>query len=183
MAKSELKSNNRSINVSCRMDKAVYNLLMDDSLKKGISINSLMNSICKNYVTWERIAKEIGYAPLTKRTIKKIFNHLDEKTIDQIGNEIGSTVPREIIFLAFNEVNFENIIHTIEINGCRFGTVRHIVKDHTHNINIHHGISEKFSRFLMSMHVAMAKNLDFDLIVNNADKTSICMNIVDGKNN
>jgi hypothetical protein len=171
--------NKKSINLSCRIEKSIYDEfeLVADAKKKGISLNSLMSNITKHHVTWKRYADEIGFVPITKRMIGKIFKCLDDETIEKIAHDLGGTVPKELLFLTYNEMEFENFMQILEINALRFGAVNHTHTDGIHTINIHHGISENFSHFLASAHQRMAEDLSLKMHVTNSDKNMVCMNI------
>jgi len=167
----------KTVNISCRIEKSIYDELVADAQKKGISLNSLMLSITKHHVTWKRYADEIGFVPITKRMIGKIFKYLDDETIDQIAHDLGGTVPKELLFLTYDEMEFENFMQILEINALRFGTVKHTRTNGIHVLNIHHGISENFSHFLGSAHKRMADDLSLKMNITNSDKNMICMNI------
>jgi len=171
------RGNNKSVNLSCRIEKTIYDELLADAQKKGISLNSLMSSIAKHHITWKRYADEIGFVPITKRMIGKIFKYLDEKSIEKIAHDLGGTVPRELLFLTYDKMDFENFMQILEINALRFGVVKHTQEDGTHVLNIHHGINDNFSRFLAYAHQRMADDLDFKVNITNSDKNMICMNI------
>jgi hypothetical protein len=171
------KGTHKTVNLSCRIDKTIYDELVDDAKRKGISLNSLMLSIAKHHVTWKRYADEIGFIPISKKMIGKIFKVLDSDSIEKIANDLGGTVPKELLFLTYDEMEFENFMHILEINALRFGTVNHTSSDGVHVINIHHGINEHFSRFLGSAHMRMADDLSLKMTITNSDKNMICMNI------
>ena len=167
----------KSVNLSCRIEKPIYDELIADAKKRGISLNSLISSIAKHHITWKRYADEIGFVPITKRMIGKIFKNLDEKTIEKIANDLGGTVPRELLFMTYDKMDFENFMQILEINALRFGVVKHTQNDGSHVLNIHHGINDNFSRFLAHAHQRMAEDLDFKVEITNSDKSMICMNI------
>ena len=167
----------KSVNLSCRIEKTIYDELLMDAQKKGISLNSLMSSIAKHHITWKRYADEIGFVPITKRMIGKIFKHLDEKTIEKIANELGGTVPKELLFMTYDKMDFDNFMQILEINAMRFGVVNHTEIDGTHTLNIHHGISDNFSHFLACAHNRMADDLSLKMEITNSDKNMICMSI------
>jgi hypothetical protein len=147
--------NNKSVNLSCRIEKTIYDELLADAKKKGISLNSLMSSIAKHHITWKRYADEIGFVPI-KRMIGKIFKHLDKKSIETIANDLGGTVPRELLFMTYDKMDFDNFMQILEINALRFGVVKHTNENGIHVLNIHHGISDSFSHFLACAHQRMA---------------------------
>lgn len=170
-------ANNKSVNLSCRIEKKIYDELVADAKKKGISLNSLMSSITKHHVTWKRYADEIGFVPITKRMLGKLFKHLDKDTIEKIAHDLGGTVPRELLFLTYDEMEFENFMQILEINALRFGAVKHTHENGVHVLNIHHGISENFSHFLGCAHLRMAEDLSLKMKITNSDRNMICMTI------
>ena len=174
--------NNKSVNLSSRIDYFLYQELQDEAKKRGISLNSLVNSIAKHYVTWKRYADEIGFVPVTKRLVGKLFKHLEDAEIEKIANELGGAVPRELLFLTYNKMSFENLMQILEINAQRFGTVKHTQHDGLHTFNIHHGITENFSKFLAKTHEAMADNVHLKLQITHMDKNMVCMDIENPSN-
>ncbi len=171
------KQSNKSINLSCRIEKKIYDELVEDAKRKGISLNSLMSSITKHHVTWKRYADEIGFVPITKRMIGKIFKFLDNESIERIAYDLGGTVPRELLFLTYDEMEFENFMQILEINALRFGAVKHTRENGIHVLNIHHGINQNFSHFLACAHQRMADDLSLKMTLTNSDKNMICMHI------
>ena len=166
---------NNSTNISSRIDTKMYKLLVEDAESKGISINSLISSIIKRHLLWDRFAEEMGLVSLTKRTLKKIFRTMDDETIRKIAKDVGGTVPQELIYLSYDKFDFINLMKMIEISDSRFGKVKYHVNDATHSINILHGICENFSTFLAETHQALADNLSLKFKIEHLDNNMICM--------
>jgi hypothetical protein len=141
-----------SVNYSCRLDKKIYDELVCDAESNGISINSLINSIIKRHLLWDRFVKEMGLVPLTKRTLKKIFRTMDDETIKKIAKDVGGTVPQELIYLSHDKFDFSNLMKMVELSNSRFGKVQYNVNDDKHSINILHGVCKNFSIFLAETH-------------------------------
>lgn len=169
--------NKTTVNLSCRLDKHVYEQLVNDAVKKGISVNSLVNSIGKHHITWQRYADVIGFVPITKRMLGKIFKYLDDEDIEKMAKDLGGTVPKELLFLTYDKMDFENLMEILKINAMRFGIVKHNEDDGKHSLNIHHGISKKFSHFLACAHKSMADDLSLKLDITNSDKNMVCFEI------
>jgi hypothetical protein len=131
----------------------------------------------KHHVTWKRYADEIGFVPITKRMIGKLFKYMDKDTIEKIAHDLGGTVPRELLFLTYDEMEFENFMQILEINALRFGAVKHTHENGVHVLNIHHGISENFSHFLGCAHLRMAEDLSLKMNITNSDRNMVCMTI------
>ncbi len=168
---------NQTVNLSCRIEKDVYDVLNKEAKEKGISLNSLVNSMAKKFINWEIYSAEIKLVALSKKTLENIIDILDDQTMQQIAKNVGGDVIRELVFLSFNEMNFENLIQALVLNATRFGTVKHEIIGSKHIINIHHGVCLNFSKFLFNTHLALANDLSLKLHVTNIDKNMICMEI------
>ena len=101
---------------------------------------------------------------------------------EKIAKDLGGTVPKELLFLTYEKMNFENMMQILEINALRFGVVKHTEHDGAHSLNIHHGISKEFSHFLGSAHKHMADDLSLKLTITNSDKNMLCFEIEDPNN-
>lgn len=167
------KNNHKSVNLSCRIDKKIYDELVVDAQKKGISLNSLISSIARHHITWKRYADEIGFVPITKKMIGKLFKRLDEKEIENLANDLGGSVPKELLYLIYDEMEFENFMQILEINALRFGTVKHSRDNDFHTINIHHGINDNFSDFLGFAHRKLADDLSLKIDITHSDKNTV----------
>ena len=141
-----------------------------------------MNSIAKHHITWKRYADEIGFVPITKRMLGKIFKYLDNESIEKMAKDLGGTVPKELLFLTYEKMNFENMMQILEINALRFGIVKHNEHDGIHSLNIHHGISKEFSHFLGCAHQSLADDLSLKLTITNSDRNMLCFEIEDPNN-
>ena len=170
-----MKNNKKSTNISCRINNETYKSLVMDADSKGISVNSLINSIIKRHLLWDRFAEEMGLIPLTKRTLKKIFRTMDDDEIKKIAREVGGTVPQELIYLSYDKFDFSNLMKMIEISDTRFGKVKYHINNATHSINILHGVSKNFSKFLAETHQALADSLTLRFSIEHIDTNMICM--------
>jgi len=172
---------NGTVHLSCRIEKNVYDILSKDANEKGISLNSLVNSITKKFVIWDIHSSDIHLVSLTKEVLEKIFSKLDDQTLQQIAKNIGGFVAKELVFLSLYEMNFNNLIQAVLLSASRFGTVKHKTVDSKHKICIHHGICINFSKFLSYTHIALAKELSLKLNITNIDKNMISMEIEETK--
>ncbi|MGI9567615.1 MAG: hypothetical protein ACR2LL_11470 [Nitrosopumilus sp.] len=177
MNNNENNSSNKSVNYSCRLTREIFGILEQESSKKGISLNSLINSILEKYVSLDRHAKDIELISFTKRAVKRIFDNMDDKTIKEMADDVGGVVHRELVFLKFDELTFDNLMHVLIINASRFGSVKHSTKNSTQVICIHHGVNKKFSKFLAMIHETMANSLSIKIFITNVDQNTVCMDI------
>jgi predicted DNA-binding ribbon-helix-helix protein len=173
--KNNNNSNNGTVNFSSRLNKDFFSVLEKEALSKNISINSLVNNILGKYVSLDRHAQDIELISLTKRAVTNIFNGMEENKITQLSLEVGGVVHRELVFLKFDEMTFDNLMYVLVINASRYGSVKHTSKDSKHNICIHHGTCMEFSNFLSKTHEIMADHLSIRMSSTNIDQNTICM--------
>jgi len=177
MSKKEEIVKNKTVTFSSRIYKDIFTILEKEAKSKNISTNSLINNILGKYVTLERHAKDIELVSLTKRSIIQIFSQMDENTIKEIAKEVGGVVHRELVFLKFDEMSFDNLMHVLVVNASRYGSVKHNSENLKHNICIHHGSCIEFSQFLALVHENMAQQLSIHILITNIDQNTICMKV------
>ncbi len=137
--------------------------------------------MAKKFVIWDIHSSDIHLVPLTKEVLGKVFDKLDDQTLQQIAKNIGGFVAKELVFLSLDEMNFNNLIRAIILSASRFGTVKHKIIDLKNILCIHHGICINFSKFLSHTHIALANELSFKLNITNIDKNMISMEIGETK--
>ncbi len=177
MRKKNQESKNNTVTFSSRIHKDIFTILEKEALSKNISINSLINTILGKYVSLDRHANDIELISLTKRTVTSIFNGMDDKSVKQLATEVGGIVHRELVFLKFNELTFNNLMHVLVVNATRYGSVKHNSENSKHNICIHHGVCVEFSRFLSQVHEMMAHYFSVKITIKNSDQNTLCMEI------
>jgi hypothetical protein len=170
-------SNGKSTNFSCRLSKDIFSVLEKEADSKNISLNSLINNVLGRYVELDRHAKDIGLISLTKRAVQKIFSEMDDKAIQELAKEVGGVVHRELVFLKFDKLTFNNLMEVLVINASRYGSVKYINENPTHKICIHHGTCIEFSKFIGLIHEKMGSYLSIKIEITNSDQNTLCMEI------
>ena len=165
----------KSSTLSSRIDLDVYKKLAETAEIKGISINSLVNSIFKRFLIWDQFYDDMGMVPLTKRTLKKIFRTMDDEMIKKIAHDVGGTVPQELIYLSYDRFDFHNLMKMIEVSDARFGTVKYTANDSIYKITILHGVCKNFSKFLAETHQALSDNLSLKFTIQHLDDNMLSM--------
>lgn len=170
---------NKSENFSCRLEQSTFSILEEEAKSKKVSLNSLINNVLGHYVALGRHAKDIELISLTKRAIKKIFSDMDEKTIKELAKEVGGVVHRELVFLKYNKLTFDNLMQVLVINASRYGSVKYTNETSIHEICIHHGACIEFSKFISFIHEIMADKLTIKIKITNCDQSTVCMRITE----
>ena len=169
----------KSVTFSSRLYSDIFSVLEKEALSKNISINSLINNVLGRYVSLERHAKDLELISLTKRTVTQIFSEMDDETINKLASEVGGIVHKELVFLKFDELTFDNLMHVLVVNATRYGSVKYNSKNSKHTICIHHGVCSEFSKFLALVHKITADQLSIKIIITNTDQNTVCMDITE----
>lgn len=90
-------SGEKTENMTFRLDKQVLDKLRSQSKKDGTSLNSLVNQLLSHSVDWDIVAAKAGWFPLPKYSFVSILDKLDEKTIMELGEQIGITISKDML--------------------------------------------------------------------------------------
>ena len=173
------KIKNNSLIFSCRMKKDLYASLLQESEKKGISFNFLINSIAKKYDTWDKFGDDIGFVPFSNVALSQIFELLDEKSIIGIARYTGETIPKEIALLSHIGDDFERISQLVEIISSRFGSVSILKKNNGYTFTIRHKVNKNFSLYVSEFLLAMGKSFNFSTSIGLIEKNIVLVNLED----
>ncbi len=177
MNKPNQTSKNNSTTFSSRIHNDIFTILEKEASSKNISVNSVLNNVLGKYASLDRHADALELISLTKRAVTSIFQNMDDKEIERIAADAGGVVHKELLFLKFNELTFDNLMQIIIINATRYGSVKYNPENSKHHICIHHGVCEEFSNFLSIIHEMMASSLSIKISITNSDQNTLCMEI------
>ncbi|MDQ3853660.1 MAG: hypothetical protein M3299_12595, partial [Thermoproteota archaeon] len=90
-------NNNKLIHSSFRIQQGVIKSLERVAASRDMSLSSLVNKILKNYVTSEMYFEELGFILVSKNFLRKTFEGLNQKHIEELGKEYGMTIAKEYI--------------------------------------------------------------------------------------
>ncbi len=87
-------------------------------------------------------AHEVGFIPLAKKTVRSLFEQLDDAENKRIADRLGQSLPRELITLMFNKINFYSVTTFLEVTMSRYGMVQHDISGDTHYLTAHHSVNK-----------------------------------------
>jgi hypothetical protein len=89
---------------------------------------------------------KLGFLRINKDFLRKIFIYLDEKNIEQIAKELGSTIANEYVSSFFPEINSNTLIQFLDNWFGRFQSYQHRNdNDKRHSFSVNHEINTNFS--------------------------------------
>jgi hypothetical protein len=99
--------------------------------------------------------EELGFILVSKNFLRKIFEGLDQKHIEELGKEYGMTIAKEYISYFYPQVNADTLIQFLEIWFRRFQSCQHRIDENNNNLRhyftVNHDINTNFSLALQSI--------------------------------
>jgi hypothetical protein len=150
---SDDKKRNKLVHSSFRIKESVLSALEREAQKRGLSLSSLVNKTLENYVTCDMFFDELGFILVGKEFLRKTFSGLNEKHVEELGRDLGSTVAKEYVSYFFPEVNSDTLVKFLDLWFMRFQSYQHRVDDQNNRnyFIVNHDINMNFSIALKAM--------------------------------
>jgi hypothetical protein len=85
------KNRQKTITRTIRMPSHIDDIIQRDSRERRSTVNTLISAILTKYTEWDRYTESFGFISLPRNGLKLILDSLDDETIKQIAERIGST--------------------------------------------------------------------------------------------
>jgi len=147
-------SSNKLLHSSFRIEQETIKSLERVAASRDISLSSLVNKILKNYVTSEIYFEELGFLLVSKNFLRKTFEGLDQKNIEELGKEYGRTIAKEYVSYFYPQVNVDTLIQFLDIWFRRFQSRQYRIDandNRLHYFTVNHDINMNFSLMLRSI--------------------------------
>jgi hypothetical protein len=157
ISKNNNNENNKLVHQGFRIKKVVLNMLDTEAKKKGISLSNLVNKILENHVTCDMYFEELGFIPVCKDFLRKMFGRIKEEEdvqnylIDD-SRELGLIAAKEYIPYFYSESNGDTLVQFLDKWFCKFQCHQHRVDNDNNNYNnrrhyfiVNHDINMNFS--------------------------------------
>lgn len=84
--------------VTFRIEKNVLDKIKSHAAFERITLNALVNQLLAHAVDWDIVASKSGWVPVPKALLMAWFDSLDDKTIQNIAEEKGRLVSKDMLF-------------------------------------------------------------------------------------
>ncbi len=100
----------RSLRVWSQLDA----ILREDAKQRGISVNALVNTILRKYVEWDRYVEKYPFSFLPREWLKEILAVVAETDLIRIGQDLGGTLPKDLLAVWFPKVGLDTLVEYAE---------------------------------------------------------------------
>lgn len=155
--------------ITFRIPLRVLDRIKHESEHKQVSTNTLVNQIFKEHVDWHFAAAQAGFVPVRRVMVARLVDHLTDKEIVDIAQQLAKTETKGFVLLLRDEYNLTSALDVFE-TWIRTSGYAYVHKSDSarHSYVIQHKMGRKWSlylaeqfRFLFSEHGL--KEPEFDI--------------------
>jgi hypothetical protein len=136
--------------LTVRLSKELYDVLLGDAERNGITASSLVNRIVKKYVEWDRHAEKFRLVTIPAENFRFLIEHLDDKTLTESVETVTSDQLEALMLFWFKKISLHTVLETVNVLGRYGGLFEHEVEDRdgSHVITLTHGLGKKWSTYI-----------------------------------
>jgi hypothetical protein len=130
-----------------RIPEDVIKALDRESNSRGVPLSNIVNKILKDYVSVELHSEKTGLILTSKDFFRRVFNKIDEKSIEEYGKELGYAIVSEYTSSFFPEINSNTLVQFLDSWFKRFDSYQHRIDEENsrHSFSVNHDINKNFS--------------------------------------
>jgi hypothetical protein len=134
--------------VTFRIPSSSINQLREESKKKQVSLNTLVNQIFKDHLDWHTFAAPARLYYVPRSTMSVILGKLTEKEISELAIDIAKRNVDTALLLR-GEFTLSSFLNILE-NWMRISSFayKHEVTNEIHNFLIQHDMGRNYSLFM-----------------------------------
>ena len=134
--------------ITFRIPSSSITQLREESKKKQVSLNTLVNQIIKDHLDWHANAALAGFFYVPRPTFSRLVDHLTEKEISELASIIAKR-DMDIGLLLRGEYTLSTFLNILE-NYSRISSFayKHEVANEVHNFIIQHDMGRNYSFFV-----------------------------------
>lgn len=99
---------------TCRIEQGVLQLLEKESEEQGISLNTLINKIIRNYVEWDYYGPKVGMIPMAKQVISSLFEMMNDEEISELATNFGKNMIKDITLFMKMKLDYDSFLMWLE---------------------------------------------------------------------
>ena len=134
-----------------RLDVDSIEKLRSEANNLGISLNSLVNRIIREYLEWYKFEPKLGFVPIAKSVVEELFTKMGEEQIIDMATRIGKSEAQNAIYFMKGKIDVNSFLSWFE-NRMKNSSIQisHTFNPNTrtHTYVIKHDISINWSLYL-----------------------------------
>ncbi len=148
MLSADISPHRRTATMTFRIDERILNLLKNESERKDISLNTLVNHVLKQYVDWDMYAAKAGMVPLAKPVVSALFDKMTPQEVVELASKVGQSAIHDIPLFMNTRIDLETFVSWFEMrmknSSIQFS---HKFENGSHNYVIKHELGYNWSLY------------------------------------
>ena len=134
--------------ITFRIPSSSISKLREESKKKQVTLNTLVNQIIKDHLDWHTYAALAGFFYVPRATFSRLVDHLTEEEISELAITIAKR-DLDIGLLLTGELTLSSFLNILE-NYSRISNFayKHEINNDIHNFIIQHDMGRNYSFFM-----------------------------------
>ncbi len=154
-----------------RIEEEVVRLLAEEANVGHISVGGLVNTILKAHFKHRKYFEELGFIPVSKDFLRKVFNAIPQKEAEEVSKSLGLSLANEYVANFFPRLDGFTLVQFLETWLGKFQSCRHRVEDTAsynikrHTFSVDHDINLNFSIALKIMLIGLIEPIIKAIVV------------------
>jgi hypothetical protein len=152
----------KTVGFSSRLDEEWLDVLRQEAENQGISVNSLINKILKDYSKHSRWVERLGMITITRQTMSKIVTCCPEEELKETAKISGTINAKDMFRTMDIAPTFDNLMDFLKTNPGKYGNwfkVNEYNRDRKVVIHLHHDLGKSWSIFIAKQVSSMIEEL------------------------
>lgn len=146
--------------ITFRIPSSSINELREESKKKQLSLNTLVNQILKDHLDWHTYAAQAGMFHVPRSTFSRLVDDLTEEELSKHAVSIAKKDLVDIGLLMEGEFTIKSFSTVLEKwSRISYFPYRHEITDDTHIFIIQHDMGKNFSFLLKELYRYMLEEM------------------------
>lgn len=134
--------------ITFRIPSSSINQLREESKKKQVSLNTLVNQIIKDHIDWHANAAIAGFFYVPRPTFSRLVDHLTDREISELAIITGKR-DMDIGLLSGGEFTLSSFLNILQsYSRISSFAYKHEVANEVHNFIIQHDMGRNYSFFV-----------------------------------
>ncbi len=142
------------VTVTFRINNKAIEYFRNESEKRGISMNALVNQVLSHYIEWDSYEPRIGMIPFPKAVLGKIFAEMNADQIAGLASSVGKNTAIDMAIFMKGRIDVLGFISWLEtrMGNSGFEVVHRIDRlNGVHTITIKHDLGRNWSLYLKTL--------------------------------
>ena len=148
MLSADISHHKRSVTMTFRIDEHTMKLLRNESERRDISLNILVNHALKQFVEWDMYASKEGMIPVAKPVVSALFDKMTAQETIELASKVGHSAIHDIALFMQSKMDLQSFLSWFEMkmknSSIEFS---HRLVNYTHTYVMKHELGYNWSMY------------------------------------